>query len=256
MDNFITLLCPTCGGSLQVGLNAGFLICKHCGNSHIVRREGSNVNLESFACCPRCGRNDKSEKVSAIIRRDKQEINGLQQITNKPDGTKLVQDVFVPTRQTSISNLAQSLMPPAKPKNLPKPHPEMLKENNWFIGLVSILMLSIPIIIGLIGILLESPSSYFEFSVIIVILLVIFGFLFYKSIRVKGELTKLNEQIKLKNKQAEENWHMENQQHLEPWEKAIQRWDNLYYCQRDDCVFVPDEGTWASVTNMEEYLYQ
>lgn len=32
------------------------------------------------------------------------------------------------------------------------------------------------------------------------------------------------------------------------------RWENLYYCQRDDCIFVPGEGTWAPTDHMKDYL--
>jgi len=40
------------------------------------------------------------------------------------------------------------------------------------------------------------------------------------------------------------------------WQKARSRWEKLYYCERDDIVFVPGEMTSASVANMNTYLYQ
>jgi hypothetical protein len=38
------------------------------------------------------------------------------------------------------------------------------------------------------------------------------------------------------------------------WKNAIKRWNQLYYCARDDCVFIPGENSSASVSNMQEYL--
>jgi hypothetical protein len=38
-------------------------------------------------------------------------------------------------------------------------------------------------------------------------------------------------------------------------ERAIARWDQLYYCSRDDCVFIPGETTSAPLAKMRNYLY-
>jgi predicted RNA-binding Zn-ribbon protein involved in translation (DUF1610 family) len=38
--------------------------------------------------------------------------------------------------------------------------------------------------------------------------------------------------------------------------RAISRWQRLYYCARDDCVFVPGEGQSVPLAQMREYLYR
>jgi hypothetical protein len=38
-------------------------------------------------------------------------------------------------------------------------------------------------------------------------------------------------------------------------ETAIERWNQLYYCSRDDCVFIPGEHTSAPLARMREYLH-
>jgi hypothetical protein len=42
---------------------------------------------------------------------------------------------------------------------------------------------------------------------------------------------------------------------LEDWERAYARWQQLYYCQRDDGVFIPSYNTFVSVEQMQAYLY-
>jgi len=40
------------------------------------------------------------------------------------------------------------------------------------------------------------------------------------------------------------------------WKSAMNRWNQLYYCGRDDCVFIPGENSSAPLSNMKEYLYK
>jgi hypothetical protein len=42
---------------------------------------------------------------------------------------------------------------------------------------------------------------------------------------------------------------------LQAWEQAYARWQQLYYCERDDGVFIPDHGTFISAEKMGAYLY-
>ena len=43
---------------------------------------------------------------------------------------------------------------------------------------------------------------------------------------------------------------------MESWKKSMQKWERLYYCQRDDCVFDMDENTAISPENLHTYLRQ
>lgn len=92
MEELITLSCPSCGGELEVNANTSVLKCRYCGTEFLVRRDHGAVSLESYARCPKCGRNDRVEKVTAILR-------------SQPEG----------------SGLAKSLAPPERPSPLPKP---------------------------------------------------------------------------------------------------------------------------------------
>lgn len=44
-SDFITLLCPKCGGKLQVERESDQLTCQYCGLEHLVRQTGSEVIL-------------------------------------------------------------------------------------------------------------------------------------------------------------------------------------------------------------------
>jgi len=45
MSDFITLTCPSCGGSLQITDDIERFACAHCGKEHVVRRGGGIVSL-------------------------------------------------------------------------------------------------------------------------------------------------------------------------------------------------------------------
>lgn len=40
------------------------------------------------------------------------------------------------------------------------------------------------------------------------------------------------------------------------WQKAISRWQDLFYCARDDCVFEASTRAWAPADKMNDLLYR
>ena len=65
MNGFVTLSCPSCGGKLNVSKNAPTYCCEYCGQTHKLKEE----DIESIGRCPKCHRNDKVEKLTAIANR-------------------------------------------------------------------------------------------------------------------------------------------------------------------------------------------
>ena len=45
-SDFITLICPNCGGKLQISNIQDIFTCNFCGNEHLIRRNNGNVSLE------------------------------------------------------------------------------------------------------------------------------------------------------------------------------------------------------------------
>ncbi len=44
-SDFITLNCPSCGGSLKVTGCADQFVCKYCGKEHVIRRHGNTISV-------------------------------------------------------------------------------------------------------------------------------------------------------------------------------------------------------------------
>ena len=167
--------------------------------------------------CPKCHEIDKVTKVSAIVARE----------TTTTSGTTRT---YVPTKdsgywdsaaysETHTSNLAKSLLPPKKPQ-------------------ISTSSLAGFLIAGLVLICLGSSTnlgkgvSPLGYAVIFFALfLMVLGLLSY-------------------NGKAKEIRDM-----LPRWEKAMERWNQLYYCGRDETIFNPYDGTSTSIENLEKYLY-
>jgi hypothetical protein len=42
---------------------------------------------------------------------------------------------------------------------------------------------------------------------------------------------------------------------LHNWERAVQRWEQLYYCYRDDGVFLPAQPRFVPLNDMKSFLY-
>ena len=40
------------------------------------------------------------------------------------------------------------------------------------------------------------------------------------------------------------------------WEKAFNKWNQLYYCARDDGVFIPGQNRFVPVDQMTSFLYK
>ena len=50
------------------------------------------------------------------------------------------------------------------------------------------------------------------------------------------------------------NWQDENASLESKWENATERWNQLYYCHRDDVIFIPGEGTSSPAEDIKAYL--
>ncbi len=270
MKDLITLNCPSCGGKLQVNPNATTLVCEHCGSEHLVHREGDAVTLESYARCPRCNRNDRAEKVSAILSSHTQNIDSEElrtEVYYTPSGQRISRQVAVPKKMKQTSELAKKLSPPEKPKPLPKPRlkPYPNKKSNAFL-IIGIILLVVSALIFT-GTLLAGFMEFFEdtgmfliclipsfLAIVIGIVLTILGIVNHS--RVKNKYQQAWSAVARRNRNVTQQWQEANDKHMANWQKAMDRWEALYYCHRDDCVFIPEEGTYAALSKMKDYLFE
>jgi hypothetical protein len=269
MSEFVTLLCPRCGGKLNVAPNTHTLTCEHCGTEHIVRKGPDGIFLESFARCPVCSRNDRAEKVTAIIRTQTQDTDGftIQTVTSaRKVGDQIktfTEQVKVPVHSSQTSELAKQLVPP-----LPPPFPAAPRASTsncrqlsaW--GLVgSALLVAAPA--SLCGVSALGTSTIneaatpllFAGSGLCLAAALAGGGVFLLKAIVPAERAR-NEQKRALHEQELREYNARVQFERDRYNLAIDRWNRLYYCGRDDCVFLPGVGTHAPVLDMIDYLYQ
>lgn len=251
MDDLITLSCPSCGGQLKIESNTTNYTCYYCGQQHRLRVE----DIEEYGRCPICRRNDKVEKVTAI------RLKG--------------------------GKLSARFAPPEDPEKSfnyqPKPKPKPLQKPTIVDGIIKskytkrskiILLLSIGLIIIFLSLVTEDnsrfyPTWFFLFGLV--------GLIYSIVLFIKGKIDgkRLNKTYQeqlisnwiLKNEQVKQEWsdyiqkydsdfHQKNAVMKEKYSKAMQRYDLLYYCQRDDCVFIPGESAHAPSASIMEFLYK
>jgi hypothetical protein len=239
------------------------LVCEHCGNEHLVRRELGAVTLEAYARCPRCGRNDRAEKVTAILAGQTQQITGTEQrVEFQVDvyGQRQTRIVEVPKTHTQMSDLARRLGPPNKPSPTPEPRGQM-GITVLVIGIVLALLGVISTVIGIASSMWGISGSNSNKDAIItgltagvvcilppIVLVGIGTLLIVVSIK-RRNLSK--EQHKTAVSMA----RIYDIEGARAWQGAIDRWNKLYYCHRDDCIFIPEEGSCAPLSKIHEYLY-
>jgi predicted RNA-binding Zn-ribbon protein involved in translation (DUF1610 family) len=272
MSDFVTMQCPNCGGKLSIGGNVTSLKCEHCGVEHMIRREAGEVTLESYARCPICNRNDKAEKVTAILRSQTHNTQGItyQTVTSSVNTgfgtTPVSQQVAIPVQTSQTSELARFLTPPARPE----PDQSIIEEPNpshkslagaILFGMTGAGFSVITLIVFALYLadwanienLVAASATVLGLFLLALSALGLSMFLFVftvpKERRSNRELkSAYQEKIRQRQLQTEEN--------SKRWNTAIERWNQLYYCGRDDCVFLPGSHTHAPVSAMVEYLYR
>jgi hypothetical protein len=264
----------------------------------MVRRDAGGVSLESFARCPQCGRNDRVEKVSAIIRSQSQEIGTSVKHTEvyfDQYGNQQTRIKEVPTKQTQVSSLVQSLLllpekpdPLPLPNSIPKPtlEPEPKFQNPKFLRillfiiaallLITSFLFTVFAIVSLINDqnvenLLSSglpPFILFVFGIIALVIGILIkpiseeDFKKWESYK-EQKLLDWRKSNKEKTKRWQEdndqliqNWKSTNSHVQEIWIQGMEDWNNLYFCHRDDCVFIPGKDRYAPVDKMKQFLFK
>jgi hypothetical protein len=268
MANFISLVCPSCGGKLKVSPGTISLTCQHCGNEHMVKQDaGGALLLESFARCPVCGRNDRCEKVTAVIASQSHAITGTEQkmqaVVN-PQGQRIEVVREVPFTRQQVSALGQRLAPPVPPQisgDLP-PGPG---SGSWIVSAVLAGLVGIGLGLGGLLFLAGGVNQAFFVSgssteTVLLTFLAgcagsLLGLLFLGGavgIFVFGRRNVSRK--KAEHAQQIREIFEQRRRIQQAYETAVQRWQSLYYCARDDVVFLPGEGTSAPLGEMQAYL--
>lgn len=263
MDKVISLSCPKCGGKLDVLPNSISIVCQYCGTENIVQRDGDAVQLEAFARCPKCNRNDRAEKLTAIIVAETREIHGTKtrtEVVIEADGNQRTRTIEVPYTDSQVSALAERLALPEKHPQPPLP-PSTASLKMVFAGIISTFL---GFFLGLAELITAISPSRADASVdplsrfvsiagVVLIcafpLIICGGLLGYYG-WARYQVAKAEDE---KRRESETEAARKNDL---AWQRVVERWNQLYYCSRDDCVFIPGDTHSKPLSEMEQYLYE
>lgn len=180
--------------------------------------------------CPQCNKDDKVQKVTAIVAGQRHEISGGSwntQVYIDKEGKKRSEDHYVPYSATQMSVLAQHLSPPTEP--------DAGSNTGGIVGTIG--LLGVAALCGCMGL------SAGEQSVGLIVGAIVLG------IVGVGVFISTNNNYKER---------LDHVQRVEKprWRRAKERWDKLYYCSRDDIVFIPSENKSVPLYQMTDYIFQ
>lgn len=251
MSDLVTLSCPTCGGKLEITSSINRFACSHCGNEHIVRREGGVIALEAVGkrtTCPIENHDDMVQKVSAIVSGQTFSVTVMTQESytyTDSEGRTRVRTRTVPREGTQVSRLAQKLAPPLEPS-------EPSKLGDYMTWLACVLA---PFEIwGCISMFLGSyaqvprnrplggssmhPTAMF--IIVVGFIACIFAVPFILRLFYKPKFPKLETEYQAK---------------YADWLQVKSKWDNCYYCHRHDVVFVAGSTEASPPDDFQSFLY-
>lgn len=221
MDDLITLTCPSCGGKLTVQKDATTYVCDYCGQSHRLRAE----DIEAFSRCPLCHRNDKVEKLTSIRKRQ----------------DKLAQAFSLPEVPPYV------IAPLHDPKNPGMVKPFGIETKTRFTSRkskIGNICLYTAVILFIIFIILISNNPEHFLAPLFFLLLFLASLVFGIINSIKGKLEEKHVQKAIA------------QQIPHEAAKTAARYNSIYYCQRDDVIFIPGEEGAAPSAEYARFLYK
>ncbi len=246
-DPFISLTCPYCGSIMQKDLMRNLLVCPACGSEHLIKENVGSLTppaRENVNTCPRCMRNDQVMKVSAILSSQVHQTEGTTQVSDVSsdfNGRVYTTTRTVPTHATQMSILAQKLRMPDLPTN---PHVSGCRSNLRFIIYIATISF-IGQSLSMVNSARPQPYSGPEYvffwggSIALIFLSI---HLFTQHKRMRKNFEAFDQQLKTII--------------IPKWERAQKRWNNAYYCSRDDLVFINDEKSSVDADQFSTWLIQ
>jgi hypothetical protein len=192
--------------------------------------------------CPKCQRSDRIQKVSTIVAQGTKVVDDERgffvEADNGPD--------FIPFTYNSVArtSLARRLAPPAKPSS---------PDRYGCVAVLFMTRLGLAILVGLMLAALFFCSypfltvPYAQNDSLFVGVLV-FGFAIMSLTLVWAVRASWRQA------RSTSKWNNSYDARVREWEAAYARWKQLYYCFRDNAVFIPGHSTFVPVERAQEYL--
>ncbi len=194
------------------------------------------TTLAESGGCPECGRIDRVEKVSAIFS------GGVSTITSGAETSDATN--YTGLGEVSRSLLSSRLAPPIKPSGQGMSWAALSAALLLCVcgGLFTQFLLTVMLPeISSIPISEDTKGGYPVFFICITLALALVG----------GSISIVISQRR-KVKESEQKASSQ----IPQWEKALARWNKLYYCARDDGVFDLEERVFVPVEKLKDYLYR
>ena len=205
-------------------------------------------SMHHIALCPVCGKDDKIQKVSAIVSTHQHSgTSSGSSVGLTYDGDFAITEAYTNLKTNSISALAKALFPPSEPA---KP---ITGE-----GCASGLSCLGAIVFGLLAFgqfaLLQvkiSNKMQDKWTEILGMLLFgcISGFLIFWRTSTKAAR-------EAHQKACDDKANAEYSKKKHAFETAMLRWGRMYYCHRDNIVFDPVNSSYCQPNELQQHLYK
>jgi len=221
------------------------------------KKPGGAMSTYTLPTCPKCGQTDQIQKVTSVYGVNKKE---WKESRTRTDSWGHMQTYEV--NKEAHTSLGLKLKPPQEP---PRPtHPGL-----WYAigGLVALILLSVLCSIAFVPFSFVIPvltGSAFIPDIAgipawmiaaggIGLTTLCFGALGLGLIVWLG--SKVRKRFDHDMKNYRDKKAVFDRDELPRWQRAQERWEQLYYCMRDETVFIPAENKAIKVDDMQKYLY-
>jgi hypothetical protein len=231
-------ICEGCGGNYD----DAFKFCPNCGRPAPAPKA---VNQPSGLECPKCHRDDNVAKVSAILQRDIRQTRGQVPVTTvytDSYGNTNSDTFWHNVSATQMSNLSQTLLPPPPPpKNGCGIYMSVI--GAIIVACISLNILLIPI--ATVYALIFQPKgpmpsdqlvamvagSLVSLAVVAILIIITYNYL-KKDMQYKRKYPVLQK----------------------AWEESMHRYNLVYYCFRDESIFIPGESKYTTPNHLMELI--
>lgn len=228
MAELTELRCPNCGAKLEGVGHAARAECPHCGTELLIERKATAVAKQAEPlACPKCGKNDRVQKVSSV------HSSGLSRSSFR--GDVWTKNGFDPVSMSghSQTELSRLFNPPKKPGSRTWAGIALVAFGSCCLVYVSMWLCG-----GLYLLFFDfdlGRLAFLAFAVLTGLLCVFLPLRF--GLR---KLTSKRQQFPVDKAR---------------WERAMDRWERLYYCARDHGVFIPSETSLMPIDEIQKFLY-
>lgn len=241
--------CGQCGAKNPIANK----FCGSCGEKIVTVGQpeqaiSNRKTTHNSITCPVCNNNDQIQKLSSIVAAGTRETSGVSVTSERTDisgnqkyyteggsriGSGQLSGNTYSSSRTSVNavertNLAKKITPPLEPLKPDTPS----SDDGAFVGFV------IAILIIATAMCFITGNNDVEVGII-----VFFGII---GLAIAGLVSRrfsgAEKQRRAEEKKRRDKVHEEYLADVEKWKKAMQRWEQIYYCYRDDIVFLPGKS--------------